>query len=406
MKQNIRRGLIIILLLSNGAFFSLLSCAYKAQEAGGISRYLDKDKPAAVYKKDRRAGLKAEQAPRDDETEKYAPVREKEGDVRIVKERLVIYVAEFSLLVRSVRRSMDDINKVVSRLDGFIESTVTSDSYRYAKVVIRIPVKNFDEGIKLFQRIGTVTDKSVTASDVTMEYNDIALRLDTAKRVRQRMYELLKRVKKVKERVKILREIERLTTVIDSLTTRMNYLRNRASYSTIVLKLRAMVKDVVKRYIPSPFPWIAMLDPSRRTIFDGGDGIVFDSPKGFFNLKEGFYNRRSRFLFVTPDQLTGIRIGFVENYPPADLEFWNEAMQIDIRNRMYRVVSENTVPGRMNIAFKEFTIKLSGGSIYVIAFAVRADTIIVIEAVFPDEKNYKEKSAVLEAFIKSTGLKK
>ena len=406
MKQNIRRGLIVILLLSNGSFFSLLSCAYKAQDAGGLGRYLDKDKPAAVYKKDRKAGLKTERALRDDEAEKYAPAREKEDDARRVKERLVIYVAEFSLMVRSVRHSMDDINKVVSRFNGFIESAVTSDSYRYAKVVVRVPVKNFDAAIKSFQRIGTVTDKSVTASDVTMEYNDIALRLETAKRVRQRMYELLKRVKKVKERVKILREIERLTTVIDSLTSRMNYLRNRASYSTIVLKLRAMVKDVVKRYIPSPFPWIAMLDPGRRTIFDGGDGIVFDSPKGFFDLKEDFYKERSKFLFVTPDQLTGIRIGLVENYPPADLEFWNEALQIDIRNRMYRVISEKTVQGRMNIAFKEFVIKLSGGNIYLIALAVRADAIVVIEAVFPDEKNYKEKSAVLETFIKSAGLKR
>jgi hypothetical protein len=239
-----------------------------------------------------------------------------------------------------------------------------------------------------------------------MEYNDVALRLETAKRVRQRMYELLKRVKKVKERVRILREIERLTTVIDSLTSRMNYLRNRASYSTIVLKLRAMVKDVVKRYIPSPFPWIAKLDPYRRTIFDDGGGIQFNKPEGFFHLEKEFYRGRGKFLFVTPDQSTGIRIGLVENYPPADLEFWNEAFKIDLRNRMYKVISEDALQGRMKTAFRRFTVKLSGGNIYVVAFAVRGDTIMVLEATFPDEKNYKGKSTVLEKFIKSTGLKK
>jgi hypothetical protein len=406
MKQNIRIGLTVILLLSFGSFFSLLSCAYKAQEAGGISRYFDKDKPAAVYKKGRKAEVKTDRSRMDDEAEEYAPKREKERDARRVKDRLVIYVAEFSLVVRSVRRSMDGINTIVSRFDGFIESTVTSDSYRYAKVVIRVPVKNFEDAIKSFERIGTVTYKSVTASDVTMEFNDVALRLETAKRVRQRMYELLKRVKKVKERVRILREIERLTTVIDSLTSRMNYLRNRASYSTIVLKLRAMVKDVVKRYIPSPFPWIAKLDPYRRTIFDDGGDILFNKPEGFFHLEKEFYRGRGKFLFITPDQSTGIRIGLVENYPPADLEFWNEAFKIDLRNRMYKVISEDALQGRMKTAFRRFTVKLSGGNIYVVAFAVRGDTIMVLEATFPDEKNYKGKSTVLEKFIKSTGLKK
>jgi hypothetical protein len=150
MKQNIRIGLTVILLLSFGSFFSLLSCAYKAQEAGGISRYFDKDKPAAVYKKGRKAEVKTDRSRMDDEAEEYAPKREKERDARRVKDRLVIYVAEFSLVVRSVRRSMDGINTIVSRFDGFIESTVTSDSYRYAKVVIRVPVKNFEDAIKSF----------------------------------------------------------------------------------------------------------------------------------------------------------------------------------------------------------------------------------------------------------------
>ncbi len=406
MKQlSTQRGIAVLLLLL-GAFSSLLSCAYRAQEAGGISRQIDKDKPTAVYKKGLKSELKTKRSLRDD-AEEYAPEREKEGDIAgKVKERLVIYVAKFSLVVRSVRRSMNEINNIVSRFDGFIESTVTSDSYRYAKVVVRVPVKNFEDAIESFEKIGTVTDKSVTASDVTMEYNDVVLRLETAKRVRRRMYELLKRVKKVKERVKILREIERLTTVIDSLTSRMNYLKNRASYSTIVLNLRAMVKDVVKRYIPSPFPWIAKLNPYRRTIFDDGEGILFDKPEGFFHLEKEFYRGRGKFLFVTPDQSTGIRIGFVENYPPADLEFWNEAFKIDLRNRMYKIITEDELQGKRKITYRRFTVKLSSGNVYLVAFAVRGEKIMVIEAIFPDEKIYSKKRTIIEEFIKLTGLKR
>jgi hypothetical protein len=379
----------------------LCSCAYKAQDVGGTRKYYDRDSTGDLLAK------KLDKPKESVSDEEYPREPEAEREEEKPKERLVIYVAEYSLHVESVRQAMREFTTLVARFNGFIESAVTSDSYRYAKVVLRVPVKNFEDTLKEIERMGTVTEREVTASDVTMEYSDISLRLESAKKVRQRLYNLLKRVKKVKERVKILREIERLTTIIDSLSSRMKYLDNRARYSTIVIHLRAKVKDVVRQFIPSPFPWIAALDPSRRSIFDDGGDLSFEKPVGFFFLEKEFYREKSSaFLFITPDQSTGIRIGIVENYPPADLKFWHEAFAIDLQNRMYKVLAADELSGKHRLKFKRYVVQLSSGERSVVAFAVSGDRIIVIEARFAGEKNYASYKGVLEKFIMSTELKK
>jgi len=391
------RGAVMLLF----AAMLLCSCAYKAQEVGGTRKYYDKESTSEYKTKkleEKKESLRDEGYPREPEAE-----REEEKP----KERLVIYVAEYSLHVESVRQAMREFTAIVARCNGFIESAVTSDSYRYAKVVLRVPVKSFEDTLRMIERMGTVTERKVTASDVTMEYSDISLRLESAKKVRQRLYDLLKRVKKVKERVEILKEIERLTTVIDSLSSRMKYLENRSRYSTIVIHMRAKVKDVVRQFIPSPFPWIAALDPSRRSLFDDGSDLSFERPLGFFFLEKEFYREKSSaFLFVTPDQSTGIRIGIVENYPPADLKFWHEAFAIDLQNRMYKVLAADELSGKHRLKFKRYSVQLSSGERSVVAFAVSGDRIIVIEARFADEKNYASYNSALEKFILSTELKK
>jgi hypothetical protein len=320
-------------------------------------------------------------------------------------DRMVIYFAGYKIEVESVKQAMAEINSITSRLEGFIESAVTSDSYRYSKVVLRVPVKRFDEALKLIERLGEVTGREVSASDVTMEFNDISLRLETSKRVRARMYELLKRVKKVDERVKILREIERLNNIIESFTTQINYLKSRASYSTVTLELKSKVRDVVRRYIPSPFHWIAGLNHENRSMFDDGGDIKFDRPDGFFSLAKDFYDRKNPYLLQTPDNSTRFRIGVTDNYPPADLKFWEDAFNIDIKNRMYKVDLNDEIRANSGLVFRRYSIKLNDNSIYMIAFAVSDKRIMVMESLFQNDAVFKKHRESAEKFIKSAGLK-
>jgi len=290
--------------------------------------------------------------------------------------RMVIHTGKFTIEVDNVRRAVEDAEKLAIDFGGFLESSSSSDSFRRARAVIRVPVDKFHLAVQAVEKMGTVGYRSVESSDVTMEFNDSSLRMQTLEKVRARLYELLKKTKKVEEQVKILREIERITAMIDSLKARLAYLKNKASMSTIVLDFTARVREVTSRYMPSPFAWIARLDPDRRSIEKDFRSVTCDTPDGFFSLDK----KKRNFDFVSPGEKTGLRLGCVENMPTADLAFWDEAVALDMTNRRWEVSSVETVTGQHGLEFHMTRIK-GAGFIYTIAWAVSGDAIVVAEMV-------------------------
>ncbi len=321
-------------------------------------------------------------------------------------QRMVIYGAEYRIGVESVRQTVERVKDMTARHGGFIESISTSDSYMAARIVARVPVAKFNDALDDVDRLGTVERKTVSASDVTMQFNDVTLRIDTAKRVRERLYELLRRVEKSAEKVEILREIARLTTEIDNMTAEMNHLRSRATFSTLSMELRALVRDVSRRYIASPFPWIAGLSNARRSIVHDRDGdLSYEKVPGFFDFEKDFFRRNSGspHLLVNPDSTVRLRLGVTMNYPPADQKFWEEALKLDFENRMLRVKREDAVTAKGGLIFNRRVISLAGGDYYTVAFAVKGEKIIVFESWVKDEKTLGESSGLVENFIKSVG---
>lgn len=348
------------------------------------------------------AGMSDRDAPGspDDAPGKAATVRQQPGP------RMVVYTAGYRIGVESVRQTIDRVKEMTVRHGGFIESIHTSDSYMAAKIVARVPVAKFNDALEETEKLGRVEQKSVSATDVTMQFSDVTLRIDTAKKVRDRLYELLRRVEKSREKVDILREIARLTTEIDNMTAEREHLRSRASFSTLTLSLRALVRDIARRYIASPFGWIAGLGHQRRSIVHGRDGdLLYQTPRGFFDFEKEFFSARSgvQFLHANPDNTVRMRLGVVDNYPPADQKFWEEAVKLDIDNRMYQVKGADTVAARPGLLFNRYVISLAGGDYYTVAFAVKGKKIIVFESLVKDEKAFRESAAAVETFIKSVG---
>lgn len=98
-----------------------------------------------------------------------------------------------------------------------------------------------------------------------------------------------------------------------------------------------------------------------------------------------------------------LRLGVIDNYPPADQKFWEEAVKLDFENRMYQVKTADTVPARPGLLFNRYVINLAGGDFYTLAFAVKGGKIIVFESLVKDEKAFRESAASVESFIKSVG---
>ena len=371
----------------------MLGCA-GVQRSGGDS-YADKkeltagtERPASRKKTAR--GLGDSEAPREPSG--------KEDKKDSSGERMIIYTAKLDIEVDKIKDTLDRVERITGNYDGFIESVVTSDSYKKSKVVVRVPVSDFEKAIKELSKLGTVTGRSVSASDITMEFQDISLRLETNKKIRDRLYRLLKRTSDPEQKVKILREIEKLDKKIETLRATIEYLRSKADFSTITLHLTAKVREVVHRYIPSPFPWVARISSEKRTIFNDSFNIEYDKPPGFFDVSRSFFNKEKDYMFKPPRDECGIRMGMVDNYPPADSKFWTEAVLYEFKNRYYSNVDadKKEVNG-----FKNIVVTLKGGTVYSLFFRVMDDTILVVEAAAVTAEVYKKHRSNIEKFIKS-----
>ena len=323
-----------------------------------------------------------------------------------VDSRMIVYTASYLMVVDSVVSSLEAAHAVVDRYQGYIQSSVTADNYRYGKIILRIPVEKFEDAIKDIAKLGEVTSKTISASDVTMEYNDVVLRMQSALEVRARMMELLKRVQKPEEKVKVLKEIARLTQVIDSLNAQKSYLMNKASYSTIEVEFRARLKDTVSHYIASPFGWIRALSISSRSIKNTEPPCEFDVPENFFIYRGNFFKKGSLFLMATPGETVKMRMGFVDNYPAADAEFWKEALALDFTNRRYGSVAQKELKIADGKTAVMTTAIAEGATYYIVAVVIYKDKLAVCEAVFKDKDAYDKYSASVEKFVTSMRFSK
>ena len=288
--------------------------------------------------------------------------------------RLVIYQAIFSLLVDNVKDTVKLIEDLVKKYEGFIDKMSSSDSFYQAEVRIRVPVQKFEQAVADVAKLGIVDKKMISASDVTEEYYDTLLRLESSKKIFVRMQELLQKATKPEERIKILKEIERLSSKIEIMRSRIQFLRSQADYSTIIIKLKTQIRGEQKKFTPSPFMWIRSLNPDKSPDYKVDRDFKFERPKGFFRRKNEYQAGESNYLLVNPGNQAKIRLGIVENYPKADIQFWTEALLLDAENRKYEKIKEIAV--KEEISLSGYIYKISQDRFYFIAISVKEEEIL------------------------------
>lgn len=318
-------------------------------------------------------------------------------------ESVIIYEADCTISVKYVKDAVLSIEKMVKSRGGFVENRQSSDSYRGAYVTVRIPAKDFDSFLKELEIIGTMDSKEVKATNVSDEYRDLGLRLETAEKIRTRMQELLQRETDYSGRIRILKEIDRITSTIETIKARLQYLKGLADYSTVRISLRAERQDSVRRYIPSPFAWIRSLSADSRSINDKSEA-AFTMPEGYFSFEEAFKKGDASFEFGTPGDTVMIRTGSVEHYPKAEFAFWKKAFARDAELRLYTIIESKEIIAS-NLVFAVYHCKISSGRNYTVAFALSDSKkdIIVLEAIYVSDAAFQAEKEHVENCIRSAG---
>ena len=172
---------------------------------------------------------------------------------------MLVRTGEASLQVDSLEIGIARVRDVARRTGAVIANTSMAggkQQTRAASLELRIPSERFDEAVNGLAPIGKVESVSVTVQDVGEEYVDVQARVANARRLEQRLVELLAtRTGKLADVLTVERELARVREQIERYEGRMRYLRTRASISTLSIGIH------------EPYPIVAE-HPGERPIRD------------------------------------------------------------------------------------------------------------------------------------------
>lgn len=154
----------------------------------------------------------------------------------------IIYTAEVEMVVDDFTVARDKLTELIEESGGYIASSSmdrNAGQLRTGRWVARVPVGAFEGFLASLDRLGFVESRDISSQDVTMEYIDVASRIESLKRLEERLVALLENeTGKLEDVLKVEQELARVRGEIESAQGRMRYLTNRTEFTTATVAIR------------------------------------------------------------------------------------------------------------------------------------------------------------------------
>jgi hypothetical protein len=155
--------------------------------------------------------------------------------------RLVIRTGQAGIEVDSLEPALAGLRAVAQRVGGFMGNASVQtgrNQVRQATVEIKVPAGRFDDLTEGLRPLGRVEFLNVSAEDVSEEFVDLTARVANARRLEERLLELLaSRTGKLQDVLSVERELARVREEIERMEGRLRFLRARAQLSTLSVGL-------------------------------------------------------------------------------------------------------------------------------------------------------------------------
>lgn len=184
-------------------------------------------------------------------------------------ERMLVHRGEIEVEVARTELATAQFLEQVVAWGGHLQQQRQQAQRDVVTLVVRVPAQRFDEAFALLRAAGRVLAESRQAEDVTEEFLDLGIRIDNARKSRERLLEVLAKATKVEEVLAVERELHRLTEEIERMEGRRKYLADRVALATIEVSFRSIqtAPPPVRKRRPSRFDWINSIGP--RTVLEG-----------------------------------------------------------------------------------------------------------------------------------------
>jgi hypothetical protein len=310
-------------------------------------------------------------------------------------DRQVIYSAALRLVVVSAADAHDAVRAIAERAGGHLQE---SDA---RSITVRVPARAFDAAVAEISELGEVVERALRASDVTEELLDLGIRLENARRARERLLEHLARSEEMEDTLAIERELARVTLENEQLEGRQRYLQSQDAMSTIRVELNTVAKDSGAASLGLPFAWIGEL----------GDGLLAGNVKGMprspglfsrgprFEPPPGFVRYFSRGGLVEALSADGLRLKLQEheNYDEGALAFWQVlARRALVETRALALTDEEALGkhAALLVGMREVAGQRLG---YLLVLTRTKDEVYAFEAWGPDEPFRRQLPELVES---------
>jgi len=191
---------------------------------------------------------------------------------------------------------------------------------RNSFISLQIPVAEFKNFFNQILKLGRVTSKNISASDITEAYADNAARLSIAESTLARLHQLLAAAKTEQEKIALLKEIQRVSEQIEQRKLEEKELLHQAAFSTINLWVSNIPAVIPYRANIKAFEWFSNL-PNMNIRSNKEKALKLSIPKDFIETSD------TKREWSTASALNAKFSAFErKNEPQGTANFWAEAM--------------------------------------------------------------------------------
>jgi hypothetical protein len=133
-----------------------------------------------------------------------------------------------------------EVMSVARSLGGGVTGSETStepDGYTSGSLTVRVPVESYEDLLVGVGQVGEVTNRRITAEDVSAEFVDLEARRRQLRAQEEFYLGLLEETATVDDAVRVRQKLDRIQTDIERITGRLTFLEDRTSFSTLTVEL-------------------------------------------------------------------------------------------------------------------------------------------------------------------------
>jgi hypothetical protein len=154
---------------------------------------------------------------------------------------MVIRNGQASVEVEKLDPAIVKLRQLATQLGGYVANSSMMggrDQVPSAMLELKIPAQRFDQAINGLSTLGKVESVNATAEDVGEEFVDVTARVNNAKRLEERLIDLLaNRTGRLQDVLSVERELARVREEIERYEGRLRYLKSRVAVSTLSVSL-------------------------------------------------------------------------------------------------------------------------------------------------------------------------